>query len=66
MEEDKEIKFRKLIATYKKTNKFSDKIKMHTYAINECKMYMNNPMSEEELLTEVLRLEAIIDKHNAL
>ena len=61
MSDEKEAKFKELVETYRRTGKFSDKIKMHTYAINECKMYMTKPMTEEELLGEVIKLENEIE-----
>ena len=57
MTNEKSKKFQQLVDTYHETDKLSDKIKMHTYAINECKMYMNDPMTEEYLLKQVVKVE---------
>ena len=57
MDNLKAAKFQELVDTYHKTDKLSDKIKMHTYAINDCKMYMNDPMTEEYLLKQVIKVE---------
>lgn len=57
-------RFKELIAIHKDTQKFSDKIKMHAHGV-KIGMTMHEPIMEEDVLKQVISLEAKCEELDA-